>query len=243
MHERPVIFKNGLISPTSLLEFMDDCHCDDPEAVSPLPTHKSEYHHLYFPKKSYKNNFTDLSIRRLRNSKYNLIEMLSCQEDFYHQTVARSVPQDEISLEAAETYLEESEWLTNYAASSWMIAETQNAIERPYLPRVARAVLTARLALLNEMRQQDVERVRAIELIEPEIVLGALGKYVIQRPENELEKFIESGLSLGTQMLPTKIYGEVGLKVSVESRLDERIRTGSWLTQRLCVVPLVAEAA
>lgn len=243
MHERPVIFKNGLISPTSLLEFMDDCHCDDSEAVNSLPTHNREYHHLYFPKKSYRNNFTDLSIRRLRNSKYNLIEMLSCQEDFYHQTVASSVSQGEISLEAAETYLEEGEWLTNYAASSWMIAETQNAIEQPYLPRVARAVLTARLALLNEMRQQDVERVRVIKLIEPEIVLGALSRYVIQRPEDEVEKFVESGLSEGVRILPTKIYGEAGLKTSAERRLDERIKAGSWLTQRLFAVSSIAEAA
>src|SRR5438876_5482238 len=114
MHESPVVFKNGLVDPTPLLEFIDDCHCSDLFQPDQTGSHKNEYHHLYFPRKDYRNARPHLSVRRLRNSKYNLIEMLSCQEDLYHQKTANSVPQDQIDLVSAEAYLEEGSWLTNY---------------------------------------------------------------------------------------------------------------------------------
>jgi hypothetical protein len=238
MHEQPVVFKNGLVDPDSLLEFMDNCHCDDLVASSPND-HKEEYHHLYFPRRAYKNNWADITLRKLRNSRYNLIGMLSCQEDYYHQRTIEEVPQEQIDKKAAKRYLEESQWLTNYAATSWLIAETQRNLDYTKTSsRAKRISLAARLAILDEMRHYDLEQLGKIEVISHSIVAGALSKYLKQRFEPKMQDLLKQHMSGNGRVIPTKIYGSRALRNIAELRLKKKVESQSVIIQKLVFKPM-----
>ncbi len=235
MYEKPIAYKNGLIDPNSLLEFMDGCHCKDLVRPNGQENHVLEFHHLYFPRRDYQNLWAPLPIRRLRNARTNLVEMLPCQEDYYHESSHTAVEHDQIDLDAAETFIQEDEWLTQYASSSWITAELQSQLERPKtLTKSARARAAAQLALMNEMRAGDLIRVNSIELIADKVVTGALARYSSQQPESTLDLTVQSRLAKDPVFIPIKNYGHRMLKETAEIRLAKKINTEpNWAVRRL----------
>ena len=242
MHEIPIQFKNGLVDPNSLLEYMDGCHCGDIVQHHPYG-HKVEYHHLYFPKKDYKNLKLPMPLRNLRNSKYNLIEMLSCQEDSYHQHSATEVRQGDIDLDVAETFLEEAQLVTNYASTSLMLARTSERIERSSLTRTERAQATARMAILAEMFSEDEDEMAKIEVLEHSIVVGALTNYVKQVPEDGMKAHIKSQTMEGVSIIPTKVYSERALQNIGQHRFQRRVISNNWVLRQLLEPVLSTQAA
>jgi len=229
MHENPIVFRNGLVNPTVLLEYMDSCHCSDLPAATTRGGHRPEYHHAYFPLPHFKNNWVPLSIRRLRNSKYNQIKMLSCQEDLYHQKTASFVSRDQIDLDSADMYLEEGEQLNAYAASGWLIANIQSSLESyVLLTKGSRARLAAKLAILTEMNHDQASRVNSIKFIAPEIVSGALASYIAQQPEAGMESLLEERLLGDKTIIFTKIHSPEALRHIARMGLAAAIERQSW---------------
>ena len=237
MFERPIDFKNGLVDPESLMMYMNGCYCSN--VIAPHPGgHKSEYHHLYFPMSGYKGDQYDLRLRVLRNSKYNQLEMLSCQEDYFHQQSYEEVPAEEIDLNSADEFLREQSVLTSYAASSLLVAETANLLRvKELLPRAEAARIGARLAIFSEMQHEQTEGVKKIEFMSRSVVTGALRQYLAQRPEKEMAKLLEQ--SGGTTELNTRIYGVNGLANVAEFNLQKKIEEKSWTVRRLLAKPAI----
>src|SRR3989344_6241470 len=75
----------GVVDPTSLLPYMEDCHCGEFENPRERGLHWPEFHHLYFPRPLYDTRSARPEHKKLHRLRYNQIGMLSCQEDFYHQ--------------------------------------------------------------------------------------------------------------------------------------------------------------
>ncbi len=243
MHEIQVEFKDGLVDPSVFLEFMDGCRCSKSTSWHAPDGHILEFHHAYFPKASFKGDAQPFVVRRLRSSKYNLIEMLSCQEDTYHQAVAMKVPQEKVDHDAAQTFLEESEWLTEYASSSLLVAEVQAKQERSGLTRVGKAYLAAQLVLTNEMMKADEGRVGRISVIDEKIVGGALTRYFEQQREQSLQGLLDSHLIKSPEIISTKIYNRRALRNKAEHRLRAKIESGNRITRNLLLRPIAVEVA
>jgi len=243
LHERDIVFKNGLVDPTSLFEYMDDCHCADLIQTKPASGHVEEYHHLVFKRDDFKGLRVSLIFRRLRNSKYNQIEMLSCQEDLYHQLSAETVSKSQIDLDAARGFLEEDEILTDYATTSWLRARTEASLEsESTLTQTERARLAGWLVLLDEMQSEATQKVQRIEFMAPEIVTGALMKYVSQQPEPRMQALVNARMNESGVFIPTKIYDSNALRDSAENNLRQRINEENWVTQRILAFPAVRAA-
>jgi hypothetical protein len=117
--------------------------------------------------------------------------MLNCQEDFYHQETADEVPHEEIDIEAAETLIEEEASLVDYVASSFLAAELKQHFDELPLFKLERTRVAARLALVEEMLEEDEAKVADIMVMDGAIVLGALSRYHDQQPEHNLEATIK----------------------------------------------------
>jgi hypothetical protein len=222
-HERSIDFKNGLVDPTVLLEFMDRCYCGEVYHSSG-PRHLNQQHHLYFPRPIFKDPQMDPVMKKLRNSRYNLVQMLTCQEDTYHRDVAEDVPLDQIDREAAGTFLEEADWLTDYAASSWMMANIRQVLESEMLE--GSAVIArggALLEVLEEMQAEDAVRVEQINVIDQAVVWGAMGRYLGQQPEPHMESLVATHNP--TIIIPTQIYSERKLKTFAEAKFHKKLES------------------
>jgi hypothetical protein len=234
LHQKPIDIKNGLVDPNALLEYMNGCHCEHVYAPDAIRKHEIEYHHVYFPKKHFKDMSVPLPIKQLRNSKYSLAEMVSCQEDAYHQSVSTEVPLEGIDPESANAFLMEDGVLTSYAATSWLIAETTDVLEKSQnLTRMAKALLTARLAILQEMHQRELSMVNQLEFIEPAIVFGALSRYLKQKPEEGLSNTVNQFSSSGIKGIPTKIYEEKTLRHTAHKKLNNDVASQSWVVKKI----------
>ncbi len=232
LHQIPIQFKNGLVDPTPLLEYLGECYCGK-VCTHVHRDHIEEHHHLYFPLKRFKNNVTPLRIRQLRNSRYNQFLMLSCQEDTYHQSVQTEVPLEYIELDAASEFMEADVSLTKFAAVSWLISDIEAAkSEARLLTKGARAKLEARQELLTEIQQEQRPKVESIEIIAPSVVRGALTKYLARRPEKGLQDFLAGYHKDDQTILFTKIHKEHGLKNLAEVQLEQKIKLQRWIVQK-----------
>jgi hypothetical protein len=180
----------------------------------------------------YKGNNLDLRLRLLRNSKYNQIEMLSCQEDYFHQQAYEAVEIENIDLDAADEFLKEQDNLTSYAASSFLVAETRGLLRvRELLPKADAARLGGRLAILSEMQHEQAQDIRKIEFMPQSVVAGALRQYLAQRPEKEMAKLLEERADNIT--VNTRIYSSSGLATIAESNLKRKVEKQSWIVRKL----------
>lgn len=235
MHERPIAFRNGLVDPTSLLEFMTSCHCSELDSPRTPGSCISEYHHLYFPIDAYKSANPRIAERVIRNSMYNQVEMLSCQEDLYHQRSAAEVPRDLISSVAVETYMEEDGWLTDYAATSWGLAATRMQFEHldMAISKREKARLGVRLALLQELNNDALDRVGRIDVMAFGIVTGAVQKYCQQQPETGITDLVIERLGASFQPIPTRIYRPNALRATVDGMISRKAVALNWAIRKL----------
>lgn len=234
LHERDIVFRNGLIDPTCLLDYMSGCHCEDlPVGAKPAGSHHEEGHHLVFTNRLVKRQNSKI-LTGLRNSKYNIFHMLECQEDLFHQVSVEQVPVEKIDMSAAEIFLEEAETLTNFAASSFSISEHETKLEAgPVLNRSERVRLQGRQALLAELYEEDMVRVKNIAVIEPKVVTGALLNYLVQRSEPQLADLVKTKMEVDPRVLSPKIHSTRALERVADERLRRRINASNWALRRI----------
>lgn len=236
LHEKGIVLRNGLVDPTSLLEYMDGCHCEDLlVGAKAAGSHSEEGHHLLFTDGLIKRQ-NSRTLTSLRNSKYNIINMLECQEDLFHQLSAEQIPVEEIDLDAAEIFLEEAETLTNLAATSFSISEHGARLESgPLLSRSGRARLEGRRALLAEIYEEDSIRVKNISVMDSSVVTGALLNYLVQRSEPLLSDLVKTRMLAEPIVLSPTIYSGQGLERVADERLKRRINASGWALRRILI--------
>jgi hypothetical protein len=138
-------------------------------------------------------------------------------------------------MSAAEAYIEDDQLLTNYASSSYLLAETTEQIDsNRFRTRTARAMMAARLALLEELNGEDKNAVQRMQVMEQSIVIGALGEYLKQKYDEGMEQVI-AHLSFISEAepIPTKIYDDRALKNMAEQTLAKRVVSGNWVIRRM----------
>lgn len=225
VHQKPIAFgEHGLFDPRSLLPYMTKDHCQD--LVTPrLPEScKLEFHHGLFPKKEYKKKIA-FALKRVRNSRYNQFLMWSCQEDLFHQDSATEVRVDDLSVEAAERFIEEEEALNDYAAGSLALAEAQDAMEgvSSSTMRMKKAMLAANLALHQEIAEETEQGIYDIEVMSFEVVTGALLAYFNRQPEAGMSRIIAKRLKENPIAIATRGYSEGHLRDASRKLLDRKV--------------------
>lgn len=233
-HGREISFSAaGLVDHTALLEYVHTCHCHELSVPRDPSTHASEFHHIYFPRPLYDTREAHTLHKKLHRHKYNQIEMLSCQEDLYHQKHSEVVPNREIDLYAARHFLEDARKLDTYAATSFRIAETRQQIDSPEITKSEKSRLVARLALLHEFNTESRKQIDTIALIPEVVVLGALQQYSRRQPEESLTDLLVNSPAIDQKLLTPKIQSTYELRKIADGQLLEKVLAMNWSLRRL----------
>lgn len=243
VHQKPIVLnEHGLFDPRSLLPYITKDHCQDLVTPRAPLSCRLEYHHGLFPKKHYKRGVVPLAIKNVRNSKYNQFLMWSCQEDLYHQDSAADVPWTHLDVSSAERFVEESEALDSYAASSLSLAEAQASAEKASSStlRIKKATLAANLALQEEINQEAEQSFQGIEVISFEVVTGALLTYFNRQPEAGLGRVIAKRLETNPIAMATRGHDEKHLRTVSRMAVDKKLAGAGFQFRKLVEVAKAA---
>jgi hypothetical protein len=233
-HNREIVMRDGLVDPTALFEFMDGCHCEDlPIGAKPAGSHKEEGHHLIFTNKLVKKQ-KSRTLTSYRNSNNNILNMLECQEDLFHQLSAEQIPIEEIDLEAAQVFIEEADALTSLAAASYGKSQLEARLafaERQPQSEVDR--LRGRHDIISAILDREVTRVKRIQLTDESVVVGALLNYVIQQHEPVLERLVKERMKSGIRIHSPLIYETRALENMADIRINQKIKASNWTLRKL----------